>query len=67
MQRVGDDNKEVLISVKDPGQGINPEILPKLYKVCYKIKIKIRIRNRHRTRVVHIKKYCRRPWWKDMG
>jgi signal transduction histidine kinase len=31
MQRVGDDNKEVLISVKDPGQGINPEILPKLF------------------------------------
>jgi signal transduction histidine kinase len=31
LERKGDDNREVLISVKDPGQGINPEILPKLF------------------------------------
>jgi two-component system, OmpR family, sensor histidine kinase VicK len=31
LERKGDDNSEVLISVKDPGQGVNPEILPKLF------------------------------------
>jgi two-component system, OmpR family, sensor histidine kinase VicK len=65
LERKGDDNREVLISVNDTGIGIDPEILPKLYKI--KIRIRNRIRNRHRIRVVHIKKYCRSSWWKDMG
>jgi hypothetical protein len=59
-----DDNnksKEVTVSIKDTGIGIAPEIVPRLYKICYKI------RERNWLRFVHIKKYYRISWWQDMG
>jgi two-component system, OmpR family, sensor histidine kinase VicK len=50
-------NDQVIVSIKDTGIGIDPEIMPRLFRVCYKICY------RYGTRFVYFKKYYRSTWW----
>ena len=50
-------NDNVVISVKDTGQGIDSEILPKLFT-----KFATKSESGYWIRIVHIKEYCRSTW-----
>ena len=53
-----DDNKEVIINVKDTGEGIHPEIIPRLFT-----KFATRSSSGYWFRIVYFKKYRRNSWW----
>ena len=51
-------NKEVIINVKDTGEGIHPEIIPRLFT-----KFATRSSSGYWFRIVYFKKYRRNSWW----
>jgi signal transduction histidine kinase len=57
VEKMQNDNV-VVLSVRDTGSGIDPDIMPRLF---YKIYYNVICRNRSWT--LYLKKYCRSPWW----
>ena len=51
--------EEVIVSIKDTGEGINPEILPRLFT-----KFATRSFSGYWFRLIYFKKYCRSSWGK---
>ena len=54
--------EEVIVSIKDTGEGINPEILPRLFT-----KFATRSFSGHWFRLIYFKKYCRSSWGENVG
>ena len=57
-----DSGREFIVSVKDTGTGIDPEIFPRLFT-----KFATKSDRGTGLRFVHMQKYCRSTWRKDMG
>jgi signal transduction histidine kinase len=51
----------IIVSVRDTGTGIHPEILKIVLKICYPK------RHGYGFGIIHFKEYCRSSWWGDMG
>jgi signal transduction histidine kinase len=56
------DYKEIQVSIKDTGKGIDPDICSRLFTYFTS-----KISYGHGTWFVYIKRYCRRTGWKDVG
>ena len=54
--------EEVIVSIKDTGEGINPEILPRLFT-----KFATRSFSGYWFRLIYFKKYCRSSWGENVG